>query len=205
MKIKKWEFALIFGLVIAVTVCLHSGMKAKAISDKLVRLHIIANSDNEYDQELKLKVRDGIIPIVSEITKDSTDILQAREHILNNLESIKEKAEKIVKQNGYDYDVNISMERGYYPSKNYDNFALPAGEYDGLKIIIGNGEGKNWWCVLFPPLCIPVAEETMVETASQNGLSKDDIAFITEDGYCYKIEFKTAEIYGEIKQWFKSF
>ena len=205
MKIKKWEVALIFGFIIAVVACLQGGLKANAISEKLIRLHVIANSDNQYDQELKLKVRDEIIPIISEITKKSENISEARESILSNFETIKAEAEEVIAKNGYDYSVNISLERAYYPSKDYDNFALPAGEYDGLKIIIGEGAGQNWWCVLFPPLCIPVAEETMIETATKNGLSKDDIAFITEDGYCYKIKFKTAEIYGKIKEWFKSF
>lgn len=203
MRIRKWEIAVAIGFVLSIIMCISGGMAAQAVSDKLIRLHIIANSDSEEDQALKLEVRDRMIPAVREITEASDNIEDARQLINQNMDKLKQIAEDAVKEKGYSYAVEILLEKAYFPSKYYDGFSLPAGEYEGLKVIIGNGEGRNWWCVLFPPLCLPAAEGSAAETAAENGLSEEDIAFITEDGYCYKIKFKTAELYGEIKEWIK--
>lgn len=204
MKLKKFETAMIAGFVIAFMFCLTGICNAESVSDKLVRLHIIANSDSEFDQCLKIQVRDAVLPIVKQITEGTDSVEQAWNSIYSNMDDIKIAAERCIVEHGYDYSVELAMENAYFPTKNYDGFALPAGDYDSLRIIIGEGKGKNWWCVLFPPLCIPAAEESIENIAGAYGLNQDDIAFITNDGCSYKIKFKAAEIYGELKELFKN-
>lgn len=204
MKFKKWEAALIAGFVITFMFGLSGVCNAENVSNKLVRLHIIANSDEEYDQNLKIKVRDAVLPVVQRLTAGAEDVQAAWNRIYDNLDEIEREAEKCVREQGYNYSVTLAMENAYFPTKNYADFALPAGEYSSLRIIIGNGSGKNWWCVLFPPLCVPAAEGNIEDIAEAYGLSDDDVAFITNDGCSYKIKFKSAELYGEIKEWIKN-
>ena len=125
----------------------------KGIADEVIRLHVLANSDEDYDQQLKIKVKDGIVKMLenelhNSMTKDETRIV-----LLKNLDKIEKRAEEIIKENGYDYSVNAKICFDDFPTKEYADVTLPAGEYEALKIEIGEAKGKNWWCVMFPPLC----------------------------------------------------
>lgn len=169
----------------------------KSLSDKIVRLHILANSDSDEDQALKLKVRDGLLKTVDMRTgcysKDKIDG--------DFLKTIEKTATEIIKENGFDYGVTAKLTNMYFDTRVYDGFALPCGNYDAVRVEIGSAQGKNWWCVLFPPLCMPLAGESVEDIASEAGLTKDDIGLITRDGEVYALRFKTAEIYGKIKGW----
>ncbi len=125
----------------------------QGIADEVIRLHVLANSDEDYDQQLKIKVKDGIVKMLenelhNSMTKDETRIV-----LLKNLDKIEKRAEEIIKENGYDYSVNAKICFDDFPTKEYADVTLPAGEYEALKIEIGEAKGKNWWCVMFPPLC----------------------------------------------------
>ena len=125
----------------------------KGIADEVIRLHVLANSDEDYDQQLKIKVKDGIVKMLenelhNSMTKDETRIV-----LLKNLDKIEKRAEEIIKENGYNYNVNAKISFDDFPTKEYADVILPAGEYEALKIEIGEAKGKNWWCVMFPPLC----------------------------------------------------
>ncbi|MFA5523481.1 MAG: stage II sporulation protein R [Tissierellales bacterium] len=121
--------------------------------NKLIRLHVLANSDSPEDQELKLKVRDKIIASMNHKLKDSSSIGETREIVKNNIEEIKELALEEIKLNGKEYDIGVSLDNQDFPTKSYGGFTLPAGEYEALRVVIGDGKGQNWWCVMFPPLC----------------------------------------------------
>ena len=124
-----------------------------SLSNKLIRFHVIANSDNAEDQALKLKVRDKVLEYISPKLKDSRSIEESREIIKANDEAIKKIAQEVVTKNGYNYAVAAELSKQKFPVKTYGNITLPQGEYEAYRILIGSGSGQNWWCVMFPPLC----------------------------------------------------
>ncbi|MBZ9685038.1 stage II sporulation protein R [Clostridium estertheticum] len=123
------------------------------IAGKLIRFHVIANSDDKIDQGLKLKVRDSVLKYVSPKLVDCKSIEQSRKIINNEDKNIKKIAESVINKNGFKYSVATTLSKEYFPVKTYGNITLPQGEYEAYRIIIGSGSGQNWWCVMFPPLC----------------------------------------------------
>jgi stage II sporulation protein R len=125
----------------------------ESISHKIIRFHVIANSDTTTDQALKLKVRDTVLEFVEPKLRDSKSIEESRRILKENDTEIKSISENIIKENGYNYTVVTELDNENFPVKTYGNITLPEGEYEAYRIIIGSGEGHNWWCVMFPPLC----------------------------------------------------
>ncbi len=123
------------------------------ISSKLIRFHVIANSDGELDQELKLKVRDKVLEYIQPILKESTSLEESREILKDKNDEILAIADDVIADNGYSYKAESTLSKEYFPVKTYGNITLPQGEYEAYRIIIGSGEGQNWWCVMFPPIC----------------------------------------------------
>ncbi len=168
------------------------------ISDKLIRLHVIANSDSDEDQSLKLLVRDEVLSYVSMLTKNCSDIEEARKMISANLIKLEEIAQDVIVSKGFSYTACAELSEVYFPTKVYDDFSLPAGKYESLRIKLGNAAGKNWWCVLFPPVCISAAE---AESEFKNaGLSDDEINFVMSDKVEYRFRFKIVEIIENIAE-----
>ena len=165
-----------------------------AIYDNVLRLHVLANSDSSEDQALKLEVRDRILEETANLFKDCKTKDEAREAVESNLDKIREVAEQTVREAGYDYSVSVSLGEEEYPTKNYEECCFPAGEYLSLRVMIGEAEGENWWCVLFPPLCIDAAGESR-EVFAEVGLTDEQYSFITEtDNPKYKVRFKLLEV-----------
>lgn len=162
------------------------------ISKKVFRLHILANSDSEDDQNLKLKVRDKILEVSEDIYNDCKSVDDAVGAAKNNIDKLESTAQKVVIDNGYAYPVKVYTDKEYFDTREYKNFTLPAGEYDSLKIEIGKAEGHNWWCVMFPSVCISGCVDDFDES-----LSNDEIKMITDGKYKYK--FKVVEVYEKIK------
>lgn len=125
----------------------------KGIANEIIRFHVIANSDSSEDQALKLKVKDTLVQELSPELKTAKDISEAREIIRNNLTKIQDTAAEVIKSEGCDYPVTASLESCYFPLKVYDNYTFPPGTYEALRVQIGEAQGHNWWCVMFPPLC----------------------------------------------------
>lgn len=130
-----------------------SGMLQKSLEKKLIRFHVIANSDSAEDQALKLKVRDKVLEYISPKLKKSKSIDESRKILKDNDEAIRKIAESVISKNGYKYGVKTELSYEKFPVKTYGNITLPQGEYEAYRIIIGSGSGQNWWCVMFPPLC----------------------------------------------------
>ena len=172
------------------------------IYDTVVRLHVLANSDTDADQALKLKVRDRVIELVSpavENCSSQSEAIAAIGGIMNELESA---AAEVIAAEGYDYPVSILIGEEYYPTKTYETCAFPSGEYVSLRVCIGEAEGQNWWCCLFPPLCLSAAtaKEDNEDAFIQVGLTKDQYGIITETGKTkYKVRFKVLEV---LEDWF---
>lgn len=140
--------------------------------DKLIRLHVIANSDSPEDQELKLKVRDEIISKMNEKLGNSKSIDETRELVKENIDEIREIALKEIQLNKKDYDVKVSLGNQKFPTKSYGGFTLPAGEYEALKVVIGEGKGQNWWCVMFPPLCFIDVTKGITDSKTKEEMRK---------------------------------
>ena len=197
-RIKKLECALAFGFVFALLWGMLSLGEQQQLSDKVVRLHVIANSDEEADQALKLKVRDRILDQATEILEASSGRADAIRKIDAALPQLQQIAEEEVRAEGYSYGVTASLEETNFPTKEYDGFALPAGEYLALRVVIGEGKGQNWWCVVFPPLCT-TASSDVAETAMASGLSEEDVGLITESDSGYVLKFKSVELWQSLK------
>jgi stage II sporulation protein R len=174
---KKLNFILILTILIFLYIVLLSFNYSQAISynlsDSVFRLHIIANSDSSADQELKLKVRDKIIEYMNTLTSSSSDKKDVISMVNNHLDSFKEIALNTIKENGYNYDINIEIGNFHFPTKSYGDISFPAGNYDALKIEIGDAIGQNWWCVLFPPLCFVNSSTGVVPDDSKNTLKEN--------------------------------
>ena len=174
---KKLNFILILTILIFLYIVLLSFNYSQAISynlsDSVFRLHIIANSDSSADQELKLKVRDKIIEYMNTLTSSSSDKKDVISMVNNHLDSFKEIALNTIKENGYNYDVNIEIGNFHFPTKSYGDISFPAGNSDALKIEIGDAIGQNWWCVLFPPLCFVNSSTGVVPDNSKNTLKEN--------------------------------
>lgn len=143
---------IVLGIILGVSY-IKADASQKTIANKLIRFHVIANSDTTEDQALKLKVRDEILVYMAPKLKESKSIEESRKIIGENNEVIKEIAKKVIKKNDYNYSVDAKLSHENFPVKSYGNITLPQGNYEAYRIIIGNGEGRNWWCVMFPPLC----------------------------------------------------
>jgi len=176
------------------------------VAGKLIRFHVIANSDDDIDQKLKLKVRDSVLKYISPKLSTCTSIEQSRKIINNENKNIKKIAEKIIKQNGFKYSVVTNLSQENFPVKTYGNITLPQGKYEAYRIIIGTGTGKNWWCVMFPPLCFVDITKGNVsyqktEKEMKTVLSDDEYNLVDNTVNSQKIvvKFKLVEIFNK---WF---
>ncbi len=173
------------------------------IYDSVVRLHVLANSDSEEDQALKLKVRDEILSVVGDKLDGCKTRGEAEEEIGKLMPEIKSAAKRVIEKEGYLYGVDVILGLEKYPTREYESCAFPAGEYLSLRVVIGEGEGQNWWCCLFPPLCLSSSSEV---SQKQNedafisvGLTGEQYKVITEsDSPKYRARFKILEVFGEI-------
>lgn len=173
--------------------------QCREISDKVFRVHILANSDSEADQKLKLLVRDALVNAGEEILKDVESKEEAERLIEKNIPKLKSIAENVVFQNGYDYPVDLEITNMYFDTRHYGNITMPGGFYDALRVKIGKAEGKNWWCVMFPSLCIYSVSKT--ETLEEN-LSDGEYKIISSENE-YQYRFKIVEIFTGICNFFK--
>lgn len=152
---KKLTFSIALSLIICAALSvIGSAREVEDLTDKLIRIHVIANSDSEEDQNLKLAVRDGILSYVSELTEGCETKAEAMESLGGGLGRIEDEARGIVAENGFGYEVSCTLSREEFDRRTYDGFELPAGEYDSLCIRLGGAEGKNWWCVCYPSICL---------------------------------------------------
>ena len=162
------------------------------IYNSTVRLHVIANSDSEADQALKLSVRDAIIKQMSTYNAKTKE--EALEYINNDKSNLKKIAEECIRNEGFSNSVEIEIGEENYPTREYEDFTLPAGKYTSLRIIIGEGKGQNWWCVLYPPLCTSYAIDYSDDEYIDVGFTKEQYNLITGNTKEYKVKFKILEM-----------
>ncbi|NCB63596.1 MAG: stage II sporulation protein R [Clostridia bacterium] len=200
--LQRWELALMLGLAFAILAGVWLDAQQSALSDKVIRLHVIANSDSDEDQALKLQVRDRILAEAGDLFRQGYSVDEAAAAITGKLPELAAAGEEVVRAGGYRYGVTASLEDDvWFPTKQYTDFALPRGSYTALRVVIGEGGGKNWWCVVFPPLCLGSVTETVEEAAATGTLSEDDVALMTGEDEGYVIKFKAIELWEEFKGW----
>ena len=193
---KRTEFAVLIGLIISIIITSVSAFAAdcESIRRDTLRLHILANSDSSADQELKLKVRDAILEKSPTLFEGSMSLEDAIASAEASLEEIKATAEEEIFANGYNYSVKVYLCDMYFETREYEEFTLPAGNYKALRIEIGKAEGKNWWCVLFPALCIPASQDS---AELEDVYSESEISAVTQPKY--KAKFAIVELFERLK------
>lgn len=168
------------------------------LSDKVVRLHVLANSDSEEDQALKLKVRDRILAYTEPLLESAEGRLEAEGLLRGQLLELERIAGEEIAANGYGYAVSVRLEDTMFPTREYEGFTLPAGKYLALRVVIGEGAGQNWWCVVFPPLCAAASAEVPQEALAA-GLTPSQVGLITEENNGYVLKSKLVEFWGELR------
>ncbi len=167
---------------------------SKNISDSVFRLHVIANSDSDEDQALKLKVRDKLLEYMNSLCANTSSKEDAMRIANEHIDDFSKIAKDVISENEYDYDVEISVGECDFPTKNYGDVSLPAGIYDALRVKIGSANGHNWWCVMFPPLCfVDVSSGVVPEDSKElleDTMSDEEFDLITESDNNSEMNFK---------------
>lgn len=199
--IKRFFIVLVlFSIFVFVSALSYVNAVSEDISESVFRLHVIANSDSQEDQNLKYNVRDKILEYMNEISIDCSSKEEVIALAKENQEKFQDIAKKVIKENGYDYDVNVSIGNYEFPTKNYGDISLPAGNYDALRIEIGDAVGQNWWCVMFPPLCFVdvtsgVVPDESKETIKEN-LNDEEYNLISDtESPSIKFKFSLIEFF----------
>ena len=193
-----WELALLLALAVTILWGAASLGQQEELGRKVIRLHVIANSDSPEDQALKLRVRDRVLARAQEILEQSADMEQAEQALTAALPELTREARETLAAEGCAQPVQARLEPAEFPTKDYDGFSLPAGKYLALRVIIGEGRGQNWWCVVFPPLCTAAASDVPT-VALDAGLTDQEVALITEADDGYILKFKSVELWQTLK------
>ena len=201
-RLRRWELALLLGLALAALLGARLDGAQGALADKVLRLHVLANSDSQADQALKLRVRDAVLERAEGLLAGAGDRAAAEALLAARLPDLAAAGAEAVGAAGYGYPVTVSLEDScWFPTRVYEDFALPAGRYTALRVEIGAGAGRNWWCVVFPPLCLGSVSETAEETAAQAGLTEREVALLAGGEGEYQIKFRAVELVEELRHW----
>lgn len=193
---KKTIVRIEISVLIAVVICCLINISAfseqcDSIRDKMLRMHVIANSDSEEDQALKLKVRDAVLSEGKELFDGTISSQDAEKILIPHIKELEQVASETIKKEGFDYNVKITVQEEFFNTRVYDNaITLPAGNYMAVKVIIGEGKGQNWWCVMFPPMCLPAAN---AESELSDVLTDEETEIVT-DSEKYEFRFKIIEL-----------
>lgn len=194
---KRIEISLLIALIFSAVLSMSAlNIECEEIRGSVLRLHVLANSDSEDDQNLKLKVRDRLLEVSTDIYSCAQSKDEAVQSTRENLSMLQTEAERVIKDNGYDYPVSVELEETYFNTRSYGDITLPAGNYQALRVIIGEGDGHNWWCVMFPPLCISAVSEE--EARLDDVLNEQQLDLV--EGSQYEARFKCIELYEELMQ-----
>ena len=194
-------FLCFFGFLAVLTVV--SNAEAKEVRDSVLRFHIVANSDSEQDQADKYAVRDGIAQLCNTLFENSQSKEQSMQIAEQNTRLIEEKAEEILRQNQNDDSVNVVIRKRFFPTRHYNGVSLPAGVYDTIDVAIGSAQGQNFWCVMFPGICLGTSSEEQNKHKMEDVLEGGSLDLVTEDTPTVQLKFKVIEIFESIKNCFR--
>lgn len=182
-------------LVLTLTVAILPTDKDAAIYDDTLRLHILANSDSEVDQAVKYEIRDRILEKYGKTLKESESFEDAEARIEGIIPEIESDVDTWLKEAGYSYTSEVTLSVEWYDTREYDDFALPKGYYTSLRVMLGDADGQNWWCVMYPPLCLDVATEDAPKDDAVSGYTREEYLLVSDEGY--NIKFKILEVFSD--------
>lgn len=202
IKLTRLDFAMALGLVLAISLTSFFSFAryCELKENEVLRLHILANSDDDADQELKYSLRDRLLNEFSADMSDAQNVEQAKNIAKNNLHKYEEISQSFVSEKGFSYGVKAEVVNMYFTTRNYQKYTLPAGNYDAVRIIIGSGEGKNWWCLMYPSLCLPAVSEDL--DTEESGCQE---VTLTEESSKKIEENKDIEFKFAVYEFFKGF
>ena len=174
----------------------------RELADSMIRLHVVANSDSGADQRLKLAVRDRVLELAAGYYPEHATLEQAREVLSDHLGELSQAGQQVVREWGRTYPVSARLERRWFPTKTYEGFSLPAGNYHALNIVIGEGAGHNWWCVAFPPLCLGAAAEPLEDAVQAGTFTEEQADLMRSASGGYVLKFRCLEFLGRLQEWF---
>ncbi len=190
---------LLFTLFLGLSAVSYAKSVSSGLANNVFRLHVLANSNSEEDQNLKYKVRDELINYMNNICSNLSNKQDVIDVAYSHLNDFKEVALNVIKENGYNYNVEIEIGNFEFPTKTYGDISLPAGFYDALRVKIGKAEGQNWWCVMFPPLCfVDVTSGVVPEESKENlqeNLSDEEYSIVSDDNVFTHFKFKIVELF----------
>ena len=179
--------------VLTVTACAALQAQSQRMAEKIIRLHVVANSDSDVDQAVKLRVRDAVLREAQNVLSDASDAKQA---ITAQLPALEAAANAELRRQGSGDTACVS-----FPTRDYDTFSLPSGVYQSLRVTIGEGAGHNWWCVIFPSLCVPATTDGFVDAAAAGGFSDAEIGLMTRANGAYTVKFRSLELLQALKKY----
>ncbi len=195
-KLKRFDKILLSGFLLTMLFTfIGFSASCEDISQKVLRMHVLANSDTEYDQRVKLYVKDEVSLFAQELVENAQDVENAQELLIENRAEIEKIANDALEEINVDYKAHVKVDTAYFGTREYENFVLPAGEYEALQVYLGEAIGQNWWCVVYPSLCISAASEDYEDFTNEE---KE----IMQNSDEYKVSFKFYEWYIEIKEFF---
>ena len=196
---QKRTLALVLLIVSALTVTVCAALQAQQqrMSEKIIRLHVVANSDSSADQAIKLHVRDAVLAVARQVLQDAGDPQQA---IAQALPALEAAANAALAAQGSRDTASVSFRRELFPTREYDTFSLPSGVYRSLRVTIGAGGGHNWWCVIFPSLCVPATADGFVQAAEAGGFTRAEIGLMTQADEGYVLKFRSLELLQALKK-----
>ena len=197
-KLHPWEAALLLAFGLTLTAGVWASASESALAGQVLRLHVVANSDSDEDQALKLLVRDAVLARAGEILDGVSDRQSAEQALEPRLDELASTAAEVLAAEGCGDAVTVTLADQWFPTKEYDGFSLPAGQYRALRVTIGEGQGRNWWCVVFPPLCLGSVTEKSVETVAGEALSDGQVGLITGQDGGYVLKFRFIEWWNEL-------
>ena len=168
-------------------------LEQRALAARMIRLHVVANSDDPADQARKLDVRDAVLPVIARLTEGCADVSEARTRLRAGFSEIRAAAGQALARDHCRAAVTVSLAQESFPSRDYQTFSLPAGDYSALRVTIGAGEGHNWWCVAFPALCTAASVEDFTEDAAQAGMTDDQVALTQPTSRRVHFKFRALE------------
>lgn len=195
------------GCLLAVAVFMAVGTalerQQQALAGQLIRLHVVANSDSAQDQSIKQDVRDAVLREAEIIMAPAESQAEAKALLRNQLDFLEDTANQTLSDLGCREDAKVSLKRELFGTRTYETFSLPGGYYDALRVEIGSGQGKNWWCVVYPQLCSAATVDNTTAVAAMGGLSQDQVAMVTGETPEYQFKFKTLELLEDLLGWFR--
>lgn len=203
-----WKRILLWLLLVAVAAATVYGADClftqRSLTEKTVRLHVVANSDSEADQAQKLRVRDAVVQTASALTARCKTAAEAERCLRDGLGSIETAAEQVLRREGCAYPVSVSLQEEEFETRRYDTFTLPAGRYPALRVVLGEGAGHNWWCVVFPSLCMAASADEVAQAAAAGGFDDSEGALVTGGEETYILRFKTMEWLQALARFFRA-